>query len=246
MTTDGGFVRPAVAAAHFGVDQVTLRRWASAGVIKFVQVPGPKGSGHRRYDISSMRSGDIEQAGTRTAPQAASQIAPEGARPNRLRIGYCRVSSIKQRDDLSRQAEEFGSLQPSLDEVINDIGSGLNYKRKNFQRLLSRVAEGSVSNVTVTHRDRLCRFGSELVERIFESNNCSLTVLHETHEVSDEQELARDLMDIVHVLSSRRNGRRRYRPKTSGEGSGDEGSDSPASDRGEPGTVPVPDKTRSS
>src|SRR6185437_12044848 len=98
--------------------------------------------------------------------------------------------------------------------------------RKNFRKLLLRVTQGSVLDVTVTYRDRLCRFGSELVEFLFEINRCTLSVLHEVHDVSDEQELARDLMDIVHVFSSRRNGRRRYARSKEGESQGEAGSSS--------------------
>jgi predicted site-specific integrase-resolvase len=238
---DGNFVRPAVAAAHFGVDQATLRRWASAGVIKFVQVPGPKSSGHRRYDISSLRTGDSEQTISRTVSEAASPAIAGSTEPEQLRIGYCRVSSIKQRDDLDRQIAELRSIQPPFDEIISDIGSGLNYKRKNFQRLLLRVTQGSVCNVTVTYADRLCRFGSELIEYIFKLYDCSLTVLHEAHEVTDEQELARDLMDIVHVFSSRRNGRRRYRGAETREGS-----NAPTGDGRESGNVSLPTEARKS
>jgi putative resolvase len=227
--TDGNFVRPAVAAAHFGVDVVTLRRWATEGFIRAIQVPGPKGSGHRRYDISSMHSGVTSALQAKTAePSESSQHV------QRVRVGYCRVSSIKQRDDLNRQVEELRSIQPPLDEIVTDIGSGLNYKRKNFQRLIARVTQNGVSDITVAYRDRLCRFGSELVEYVLKLHNCSLTVLHEVHEVSDEQELARDLMDIVHVFSCRRNGRRRYAPKFSSPSSEvDEGSDVTAGDRRE-------------
>lgn len=235
----GNFVKPAVAAAHFGVDPVTLRRWAAAGVLRYIRVTGPKGDGHRRYDISSVHSGDSEPEGAEEAKAVAAREIKRSKEPKRLRIGYCRVSSIKQRDDLDRQVAELRSLQPPLDEIVNDIGSGLNYKRKNFQRLLARVAEGGIENITVAYRDRLCRFGHELVEYILELHDCNLTVLHEVHEVSDEQELARDLMDIVHVFSSRRNGRRRYRPAAK-EAGADSGNSSPTSNPEAKGEVPVP------
>src|SRR6185437_3844375 len=127
--------------------------------------------------------------------------------------------------------------------------------RKNFRKLLLRVTQGSVLDVTVTYRDRLCRFGSELVEFLFEINRCTLSVLHEVHDVSDEQELARDLMDIVHVFSSRRNGRRRYarsqkdkeggENRSSTEGEEDSGSSSLTADPGASREVSIPDKVRS-
>lgn len=212
-TGDVNFVRPAVAAAHFGVDSVTLRRWASEGFIRAIQLPGPKGSGHRRYDITSMHPRASTQAPKLEAK--VKEVVGVSEDVPRARVGYCRVSSIKQRDELNRQVEELRSIQPPFDEIITDIGSSLNYKRQNFQRLLIRVSQGGVSNVTVTCRDRFCRFGIELVEHILSSHNCSLSVLHEVPETSDEPELARDLMEIVHLFASGSNSSRRRPAKTS-------------------------------
>ncbi|MEZ5672099.1 MAG: IS607 family transposase [Thiotrichaceae bacterium] len=97
-------------------------------------------------------------------------------------------------------------------ELIEDIGSGLNFKRKGFNALLERIMSGNVAEIVVAHRDRLCRFGFELVESIANKHNCNIMVLDES-KLSPQAELVNDLRSIIHIFSFRINGLRKYSRK---------------------------------
>jgi len=225
--------RPRDAAARLGVCVKTLRRWEREGHIKAVR-SGSSKTAHRRYDLSTYtgrgRPTDGEADHGESAPQPAEEAVVRVREERKLRVGYCRVSSHHQRDDLARQSTELRSLQPPLDELIEDVGSGLNYKRRGFCRLIARIIAREIGEVVVAYRDRLCRFGFELVQQIATVSKCRITVLHQDVTVTSEQELAADLMDIVHVFSCRRNGKRRYRAISSSK---DDSEDSEGSQGGQ-------------
>ena len=122
---------------------------------------------------------------------------------------YCRVSSRKQRGDLERQVSYLRELYPSA-EIVRDIGSGRNYKRKGFRALVDRCLRGDKFQLVIAHRDRLARFGIELLQYMVEQNGGELVVLDETVH-SPAEELTADLLNILHVFSCRMHGLRRYR-----------------------------------
>ncbi len=122
------------------------------------------------------------------------------------RIIYARVSSRNQKDDLENQIAFLKNRYPNH-ELITDIGSGLNFKRKGFNALLERILSGDVAEIVVTHKDRLCRFGFELVESIAKKYNCTIVVLNESP-LSSQAELVQDLLSIV--FSCRLYGLRKY------------------------------------
>jgi predicted site-specific integrase-resolvase len=95
-------------------------------------------------------------------------------------------------------------------EIIKDIGSGLNFKRKGLLSLLERAMRGDSLQLVVAHRDRLARFGLELIKYIVETNGGELVVLDQTT-YSPEQELSKDLLNILHVFSCRMHGLRNYK-----------------------------------
>lgn len=97
-------------------------------------------------------------------------------------------------------------------EIVKDIGSGLNFKRKGFKALLERAMSGDKLTVVVAHRDRLCRFGFDLVRDIIERSGGRIMVLNETR-LSPEQELVTDLLSIIHIFSARLHGLRSYKNK---------------------------------
>lgn len=125
-------------------------------------------------------------------------------------IGYCRVSSNKQKDDLIRQVENMDKYLSSLNceyEIIQDIGSGINYSKKGLKDLLKRINNKEVSKIVVFYKDRLLRFGFELVEYMANLNGCEIEVLDNT-EKTEEQELVEDLIQIVTVFSCKLQGKR--------------------------------------
>jgi predicted site-specific integrase-resolvase len=120
------------------------------------------------------------------------------------------VSSSKQRKDLDNQIASMVSLYPQA-EVIKDVGSGLNYKRKGLKAILERASSGDKFTLVVAHKDRLARFGSELIEHMLTINGCKLLVLNDDVRKSDPQrELTEDLLAIIHIFSCRLYGQRRY------------------------------------
>ena len=170
------------ASAHFGVCAATLRKWADEGKIKSIRTP----SNQRLYDCAS-----VEKDGT-----------------GRQNYCYCRVSSAKQRDDLERQAAFMRREYPGY-AILTDVGSGLNFKRKQLLYLLEECLQGRVGRIVVACRDRLCRFGFELLEWFFAKHNVELVVLKQP-DVSPQQELVEDLLSIITVFSCRIHGLRKY------------------------------------
>ena len=171
------------AAKRLGCHPETLRRWADAGKIPHIRTS----SGQRRYDVDAYL----------------------GQRTERIVISYCRVSSFKQRDDLERQIQFMRERYPHA-EVIKDIGSGLNFKRKGFKTILERAMRGDCIQLVVAHRDRLARFGVELIQQVIEHNGGELVVLDQSAH-SPEHELTQDLLNILHVFSCRMHGLRNYK-----------------------------------
>jgi predicted site-specific integrase-resolvase len=147
------------AAKELGVHPNTLRKWADEGKIKYIR----KRAGQRLYDVDSFIKGGIE----------------------RQRICYCRVSSPKQKDDLGL---EFMRQRYPNYIFIEDAGSGLNFKRKGLTTLLEQVCRGDVEEVVVAHRDRLARFGFDLIKWFVEHFGGKIVVLNHTAQ-SPEQEL---------------------------------------------------------
>jgi putative resolvase len=131
-------------------------------------------------------------------------------------IVYYRVSGAGQKDDLEsqRQAlEQFCiSAGKAVDHWLKDIGSGLNYKRKNFVRLMEMVERGEVSEIVIAHKDRLVRFGYEWFERFCDNHGTHITVMN-VESLSPEEEMTKDLLSIIHCFSSRLYGLRRYKKK---------------------------------
>lgn len=131
-------------------------------------------------------------------------------------VTYCRVSSAAQKKDLMSQknaVENFCiALGKAIDEKLEDIGSGLNYKRKNFLRLMEMVEQGEVSEVVVAHRDRLVRFGFEWFEKFCHDHAVKIVVMN-AESLSPEEEMTKDLLSIIHCFSSRLYGLRKYKKK---------------------------------
>lgn len=204
------YAKASVFAKQFRVSACTLRRWADAGKIEFRWSPG----GTRLYRLPD--DGDGLPGGQQPEPCQKAKVV------------YARVSSAKQKDDLQRQVDYLVSRCPGHD-VVTDVGSGINWKRKGLLSILDRADEGAVEEVVVASRDRLCRFAFELVEHVLRRRGVRVTVL-DAGDASPEQELSDDLLSIVQIFCCRRNGKRRYAagPGRAGDGAAD------AEDQAEP------------
>lgn len=132
-------------------------------------------------------------------------------------VTYTRVSSSGQKTDLQSQQTFIETFVVSrgiaVDLHLSDVGSGLNYNRKNFLKLMDMVENDEVSELIVAHKDRLVRFGFEYFERLCEKHNTKLTVIN-LESCSPEEEFTQDLISIVHCFSSRLYGLRKYKKNT--------------------------------
>jgi len=169
-----------------GVTRETLRKWETEGKIKAIKTQG----GHRRYTLPSFGKDNEPVQQTRC-------------------IIYARVSSHKQQGDLERQIDFIKKQYPTY-EVISDIGSGINFKRKGLLSILDISLQGSLKEVVVAHKDRLCRFGYEIFEHVFRQNGALLTILEDTT-TDPTEDLSTDLMSIVTVFTARYYGKRKYK-----------------------------------
>ncbi|MBW2037034.1 MAG: IS607 family transposase [Deltaproteobacteria bacterium] len=179
------YVNTREAVRSLGVHPNTLRSWANAGKIKHIKTP----SGQRRYNIDAFL-GERREAAT---------------------VCYCRVSSYKQKDDLERQVKFMRERFPDA-TIVKDIGSGINFKRRGLLSILDQAMRGDRIRLISAHRDRLCRFGFDLIKWIIEHSNGEVLVLDQTN-LSPEQELTNDLLTILHVFSCRMHGLRSYKNK---------------------------------
>ncbi|MGK7898335.1 MAG: IS607 family transposase [Xenococcus sp. (in: cyanobacteria)] len=175
------YVPPRKAAESLGVSIGTLRRWDKEGKIKSIRTPG----GQRRFCIEEYE---------------------EEEKPTVL---YARVSTHSQKDDLARQVKFLQSKYPE-GELVTEIGSGLNFKRRKLLSILERIYQRDLGKLIVAYSDRLVRFGFPLVEWICQQGECELVVLNE-RKLSPEQELVEDILSILHCFSSRLYGLRKYK-----------------------------------
>ncbi len=177
------YVNTRKAVALLGVHPSTLRRWATDGRIEHIRSPG----GRRLYNVDAFLR---EEVGV---------------------VCYARVSSYAEKDDLRGQVALLRSRYPEA-EIVKDIGGGLNGKRKGLVALLERLHSGEKLRIVVAHKDRLARFGFELIDWLAKQNGGAVMVLDESS-CSPEQELTQDILSILDSFSCRLYGLRKYRDK---------------------------------
>ena len=191
-----GLVRIGEAAAALGISISTLHRWESAGRITAARTDG----GHRRYDLTVLRP----------------DLCRKKFADSRKTIAYARVSSHDQKADLERQKqalELYCARQGWTFEVIADLGSGMNCHKKGLKRLLSSILDGSVGRLVIAHKDRLLRFGAELVFAICEAKQVEIVILNQGEDTAFEEDLAKDVLEIITVFSARLYGSRSRKNK---------------------------------
>jgi len=141
-------------------------------------------------------------------------------RSQRKQIAYARVSNAGQKDDLKNQIAFLRNYTNGkgiiLNDVITDIGSGLNYKRKNWNNLIAGVMQGDIATIYITFKDRFVRFGYDWFEQLCKKFNTDIVVLNNP-DLSPQQELVEDLMSIIHVFSCRIYGLRKYKKQIAGD-----------------------------
>lgn len=183
------------AAKELGVSIPTLRRWEAEGKIQAERTP----KGHRRYDLAQLRG-----------------LKPyETSKTNRPTVCYARVSSHDQKEELVRQVallETFCAANGWSYEIVQDLGSGLNYNKRGLQQLIKRICSGTVGRLVLTNKDRLLRFGSELIFSLCEAYNTEVVLINQGEQpLSFEEELAEDVLEIITVFSARLYGSRSHK-----------------------------------
>ena len=179
-----------------GVTAQTLRNWDKDDKLKPAYI---KSNGYRYYSEDSILSYTQERK----------------TKKDLNVIGYARVSSKKQTADLERQVN---NLKIYLDnkyksyDIITDIGSGINYTKKGLLSLIDKINKKEVDVIVVLYKDRLLRFGFELIEYFAKVNNVKIEVLDKTNKTQDE-ELVEDLIQIITVFSCKIQGKGKAKTK---------------------------------
>ena len=190
------FVKIGEAAKLLGVSVQALRNWEREGkIMPSHRTPG----GQRMYDLSELLGVNDLSYPT---------------------IAYARVSSSDQKEDLERQhaiLEAFCNKNGWQTEIIRDLGSGMNYNKKGLLRLLELIVQGQMSRLVLTHKDRLLRFGAEIVFRICELKGIEVVIINKGEQPSFEEELTRDVIEIMTVFCAKLYGQRSHKSKKMAE-----------------------------
>ena len=186
------FVKIGVAAEYLGISRQTLLNWEASGEL----LPARKSRGGTRYyalaDLSGVKSGDMPT------------------------VCYARVSSHDQKADLERQQaalEAYCAAKGWHSQTIKDLGSGINSRQKGLHELLELILRRKMKRLVLTHKDRLLRFGSELVFALCELQGIEIVIVHRGEQPTFEQELAQDVLEIITVFSARLYGARSRKNK---------------------------------
>lgn len=186
--------KPKEFAELLNVSVLTLQRWDNAGKLKAFRTP----TNRRYYTYEQYK-----------------EFKGETSSEKKIVI-YTRVSTSNQKDDLKNQVEflkQYANAKGIIvDEIIEDYGSGLNYNRKKWNKLIDQCMTSEISTIIITHKDRFIRFGFEWFERFLEKFNVKIVVVN-NESLSPTEELVQDIISILHVFSCRIYGLRKYKKK---------------------------------
>ena len=184
-------------AKALGVTIDTLRRWEKEGKITSERTVG----GHRRYDL--------EQVQTYFNQKKNKKI-------EKFAIGYARVSTSSRKSDLERQKqllELYCASKGWKCKIIEDIGSGLNYEKKGLKELIFHIENNQISHLVLNYKDRLLRFGSEIIFEMCRLHNVEVVILNEDEQKIDEEELVEEVLSVITVFSAKLYGSRSHKNK---------------------------------
>lgn len=199
-----GYYSPKETCEKLGIHFQTLRNWSVNGKINYLLTP----SGRRYY-----KQEDVEAFMEKNEIQAEKEDEKSNEEDTKRRnICYCRVSTHSQKIELENQINYMKEKYNDY-EILHDIGSGINFNRKNLNKIIDYAINNELNELVIAYKDRLCRIGFELIETILKKySNTKITILN--NEVkSPEEELTNDLIEIVTVFSSKLHGMRSYKNK---------------------------------
>lgn len=181
-------------AKEIGVTTTTLRNWDKSGELKPCKVTD---GGTRYY-----------------SEQQLNKYLNKEIETNKSIVIYSRVSNIGQKDDLKNQEEflrQYANAKGYIvKEVINDIASGMNFKRKNWNKLLKDIMNNKISKIIIAHKDRFVRFGFDWFEKMSADFGCEIEIVN-NETLSPQEEMVQDLISIIHIFSCRIYGLRKYK-----------------------------------
>ena len=186
------FIKIGEAARILGVTPQTLRRWEQTKQLMPDRVTE---GGTRYYDLDVL-------------------IGIPSHKESSLTYAYARVSSHDQKNDLGRQKELLSTYCAARGwsyEVIADLGSGMNYKKHGLKKLIDAILSRKIVRLVLTHKDRLLRFGAELIFTLCEIHHIEVVIINQGEESSFEEDLAKDVLEIITVFAARLYGARSHK-----------------------------------
>ncbi len=200
------FLKSKEACEILNVHPRTLYQWESKGWIETVRSKGNV----RMYNVDKyLREVNIKNDNDKCIKE--EDYGKLDTLNKKLNISYVRVSTVNQKEDLERQEQAVKAKYPD-NVVIKDIGSGLNLNRKGLRKIIELGIAGKVDTVVVAYRDRLTRFGFELIEDIIDKySKGKIIVLNKKNDLEPEEELTRDVLELMNVFTAKMNGLRKYR-----------------------------------
>ena len=201
------YVSGSKASKILGVHQRTLYSWDEKKIIETIRTPG----GKRLYNVKKyLENSDKNISREENTKQMHDFIINNKLSVKKYKIIYARVSSNAQKNDLERQKDMLSKKYPTYN-LITDIGSGVNLNRRGLRKIIDYAIQGKIDEIVVAHKDRLCRFGYELIEDIIKKySNGKITIMMETEEKEPKEELVEDVLQIMNIFVAKMNGMRKY------------------------------------
>lgn len=189
------YVSTKTAKEMLGVHVLTLHNWEKTGKIDTIRT----GGGHRLYNVDKY----LREQNKGVESDTESDDEKED-------ICYVRVSTVGQKDDLKRQKEYMKKKYPNY-KIIEDIGSGINFNRKGLRKIIKMAIGGKINKLVVAYKDRLTRFGFELIEDLIkEYSNGKIIIENDKEQKEPKEELVEDVLQILNVYTAKINGLRKY------------------------------------
>ena len=200
------------ASKILGVHQRTLYQWDKKKIIETIRTPG----GKRLYNVKKYLK-SLEKNTSNIVhvnnPIINARLQPNNNNHNKNNYIYARVSSQGQKEDLERQIKLLKNAYPEY-ILISEIGSGMNMNRKGLRKIIDESIKGEINEVVIVYKDRLCRFGYELVEDIINKySSGKIIILEHTEKKEIKEELVDDVLQIMNIFVAKINGMRKYNKK---------------------------------
>lgn len=190
------------ASEKLGVHQRTLYQWDKKGWIETIRTDGNK----RLYNVDKY----LNEKKCNNNEDCIKNLENIDKTKDKLKISYVRVSTQGQKDDLERQKKQMKELYPKH-IMIEDIGSGVNLNKRGIRKIISLAIEGRIEELVIAYKDRLARFGYELIEDLITTySKGKIIIINKKKELKPEEELAFDVLQIMNVFTAKMNGLRKY------------------------------------